>query len=74
MIDATEHQRPSPGPSTHNIVHTVTVPALLASLKSLKANQFNQGRISHAAGVQTAINLVLRAQERKAGNENRDAG
>lgn len=51
-------------PVASNVVHTVTVPALLASLKSLKANHFSQGRISHAAGVQTAINLVLRAVER----------
>lgn len=39
---------------------------LLAALKDLKARHWAQGRISHACGVQTAINLVLQAGRRSA--------
>ena len=44
-------------------VEVQMIPAdhLLAALKDLKSRHCAQGRISHACGVQTAINLVKQA-------------
>lgn len=49
-------------------VEVQMIPAdhLLAALKDLRDRHRAQGRVSHACGVQTAINLVQQANRRSA--------
>lgn len=47
-------------------VQMVRVDHLVVALKDLRNRHLEQGRVSHAAGVQTAVNLVKREVRRSA--------